>query len=125
MAQRLGRSLYYARRYREAIEQYRNALALDPNFRLAQWGLGTTYLTQNMYAHSSAAQLAHSSAGRTRAHDVARISIGLGEKDHAFEWLDKPVNQKEGYLYLQADPVYDSLRSDARFTDLLRRMRLI
>jgi TolB-like protein/Tfp pilus assembly protein PilF len=55
---------------------------------------------------------------------VARIYIGLGDKDNAFQWLRKAVDKRSVSLFLLADPVYDPLRSDARFTELLRQMRL-
>ncbi|MDT5261455.1 MAG: eukaryotic-like serine/threonine-protein kinase, partial [Acidobacteriota bacterium] len=47
----------------------------------------------------------------------------LGEKDHAFEWLDKAYDERSGWLLeLRFDPVWDNLRADPRFADLLRRM---
>jgi pentatricopeptide repeat protein len=55
----------------------------------------------------------------------AWISIGLDEKDEAFAWLQKAYEDRDPYLtLLNADPVYDSLRSDPRFTALLKRIRL-
>jgi len=55
--------------------------------------------------------------------NVAFIYIGLGEKDKAFEWLEKTYEQREAWLdQLKVDPMYDSLRSDPRFQDLEGRM---
>ena len=54
---------------------------------------------------------------------IAFIYIGLGEKDKAFEWLEKTYEQREAWLdQLKVDPMFDSLRSDPRFQDLLDRM---
>ena len=58
-------------------------------------------------------------------YDMAVIYAGLGEKDRAFEWLEKAYAERdEDLLYLKVDPVLDSLRSDQRFTDLMRRVGL-
>lgn len=49
----------------------------------------------------------------------------LGEKDHAFAWLEKAYAENSGFLaYLKCDPFFDSLRSDPRYADLLKRMGL-
>jgi len=47
----------------------------------------------------------------------------LGEKDKAFQWLEKAFEQRDGSLdYLKVEPEFDNLHSDLRFQDLLRRM---
>ena len=52
------------------------------------------------------------------------IYAGLGDKDQALKWLQEAYEERAGWLvYLNVDPRYDSLRSDPRFTDLLRRMK--
>jgi serine/threonine protein kinase/Tfp pilus assembly protein PilF len=57
---------------------------------------------------------------------VATIYTGLGEKDKAFEWLEKAYEARSYWLMcLNADPQFDSLRSDCRFTSLLRRTGVI
>ena len=56
---------------------------------------------------------------------VALISVGLGDLETAFEWLEKAYKERDFYLiYLKVDPRLDPLRGDARFTDLLRRVGL-
>jgi Tfp pilus assembly protein PilF len=62
-------------------------------------------------------QLKH---GSFSAKAIAEVYIGLQDKDGAFEWLRKAVDEKEVNMYLKTEPVYESLRSDPRFADLLR-----
>lgn len=51
--------------------------------------------------------------------------VGLGDHDRAFEWLEKGFEERAALLVtLKVDPVFDPLRGDPRFTDLIRRMRL-
>lgn len=59
-----------------------------------------------------------------RALAIATIYIGLRDKDRAFEWLRKAIDEHDVFLLLKADPQYSSLRSDPRFAELLRRMKL-
>ena len=55
----------------------------------------------------------------------ARIYAGLGQKEKAFEWLEK-VHGERFFPFgnVTVDPAFDPLRSDPRFADLLRRMNL-
>ena len=56
---------------------------------------------------------------------MARIYAGLGEKDKAFEWLEKGYEDRSiSSADIKVDPTFDPLRSDPRFQDLLRRMNL-
>jgi TolB-like protein/Tfp pilus assembly protein PilF len=56
---------------------------------------------------------------------LANVYIGLGEKDKAFEWLEKAFEERSNYVaYLKVFPIVDPLRSDPRFADLLRRVGL-
>jgi len=60
------------------------------------------------------------------SYGMATIYAGLGQKDKAFEFLEKAYAEKSLNLpvSLEADLVLDSLRSDPRFQSLLRRMNL-
>jgi TolB-like protein len=68
--------------------------------------------------------LDQSRRGRFPALAIAQVYIGLGEKDQAFEWLEKAIDQRDLDVTLQWDSPYETLRSDARFNMLLRRMKL-
>ncbi|MEK6407925.1 MAG: protein kinase [Acidobacteriota bacterium] len=59
---------------------------------------------------------------RAQPHDLAIIYTGLGNKDRAFEWLEKAYQERSWLiLYLKTDPFFDPLRSDPRFKGLLSR----
>lgn len=56
---------------------------------------------------------------------MAVIHAGLGDKDQAFAWLDRAYEERTVMLpIVYVDPKYDSLRSDPRFADLIRRLGL-
>ena len=51
--------------------------------------------------------------------------VGMDDKDEAFAWLQKAYLEHSPVLTaLRVDPIYDPLRSDPRFQDLLRRVGL-
>ena len=53
------------------------------------------------------------------------VYIGLGDKDEAFAWLEKAYQERSNHIaFFKVSPTVDSLRSDPRFTDLLRRIGL-
>ena len=57
--------------------------------------------------------------------NFSKIYIGLGDKDEAFAWLEKGFQQRDFWLtFLEGDPVFDSLRPDPRFQNLVRRIGL-
>jgi serine/threonine protein kinase len=57
--------------------------------------------------------------------DVALLYAIAGENDHAFEWLDKSLEDLSPHMpYLDAYPELEPLRSDPRFQALLRKMNL-
>ena len=54
---------------------------------------------------------------------IAYIYAGLGEKDKAFEYLNKGYEERACLMiYLKTDPLMKNLRSDPRFMDLLKKM---
>jgi Flp pilus assembly protein TadD len=60
-------------------------------------------------------------------YDMAQIYIALGDRDRAFEWLEKGYREKSfgaSVIDLRAAPFWDRVRSDPRYMDLLRRLNL-
>jgi eukaryotic-like serine/threonine-protein kinase len=56
---------------------------------------------------------------------IAQALVGLGDKEHAIEWLEKAYQRRAHWLRaLKTDFTFDPLRSDPRFKDLLRRIGL-
>jgi serine/threonine protein kinase/Flp pilus assembly protein TadD len=54
---------------------------------------------------------------------LARIYSELGQRDEAFKWLQKSFENKETDLvYIKVSPIWDKLRDDPRFADMLRRL---
>ena len=54
----------------------------------------------------------------------AGIYAQLGERDQAFEWLEKAYLERSVLFAIKVAPQFDPLRDDPRFNDLLRRMNL-
>lgn len=66
-----------------------------------------------------------SERGYVPSWGFALVYTGLGDKDRAFEWLDKAYNERSSELpWIKADPRMDPLRSDPRYRNLLLRMGL-
>jgi serine/threonine-protein kinase len=65
---------------------------------------------------------AMSGSSLDQAQWIAKIYAALNEKDLALSWLERGLAARAIGALLKDDPVYDAIRSDARFGDLLRRM---
>jgi len=58
-------------------------------------------------------------------YGAAWIHLALGARDTALAFLSQAVDDRAAeVIYLYADPIYDELRADARFTELLKRIGL-
>jgi hypothetical protein len=56
---------------------------------------------------------------------IAAIHAALGEKDQAFDWLQKAYDDRSVWLvYLKVDPLFQNLKQDGRYAALLKRIGL-
>jgi adenylate cyclase len=58
----------------------------------------------------------------SQAHWIAKIYATLNEKEMAFSWLERGLATEAIGVFYKDEPVWDPIRSDSRFNDLLRRM---
>jgi tetratricopeptide (TPR) repeat protein len=64
-------------------------------------------------------------AGELPSDRIAMVYAGLGDKDAAFEWLDKAYRERAyDMIMLKVEPRFRTLRSDPRFKALIRKMGL-
>jgi TolB-like protein/tetratricopeptide (TPR) repeat protein len=63
-----------------------------------------------------------SGASLNEAHWIAKIYATLNEKELAFSWLERGLATGAIGSFYKDEPVWDPIRSDPRFTDLVRRM---
>jgi len=115
-------------RNQEGIYEIQRGIALlDPNpSLLATLAYGYGMLGQKEEAKKILGDLLEESNRQyVSPYSFALIYIGLGDKDQAFECLDKAFERREDALVsLKVNPRFDSLRSDARFDALLKRIGL-
>jgi eukaryotic-like serine/threonine-protein kinase len=63
--------------------------------------------------------------GYVSSYSIAEAYMRMGEKEKAFDWLEKAYDEHDsGLVSLGVDPLFDRVRSDGRFRDLLIRLRL-
>lgn len=112
---------------REAIAEYQKARELnDDPYVLGVLGHGYAASGRKDEAMKVVAEMHEVARQRyVPAYSFAQVYVGLGDKDRAFEWLEKSYQDRAyDITYLKVDPFFDSLHSDPRFTDLIRRIGL-
>jgi serine/threonine protein kinase len=63
--------------------------------------------------------------GYISPYNIAQAYMRMGEKEKTFSWLEKAYEEHDsGLVSLAVEPMFDPIRSDPRFKDLLRRMKL-
>jgi len=56
--------------------------------------------------------------------DMAVVYMGLGDRNSVFQWFEKAYQERAARIQEISEPLFDSLRSDPRFPDLMRRVGL-
>lgn len=112
--------------YREAVtarQLRRKFVGLDAAETVALKDAATANNPKDYWRKRLEQELAEARNESPAAFNLAEIYAQLGEKDTAFEWLEKAVDQRHyEVMYLRVAPNLDPLRSDARFADSLRRV---
>jgi serine/threonine-protein kinase len=124
----LGQAYERTGMYQEAIAEIQKVRTLYGESQIATGLLGHAYAVAGMRdeAQKILEELQEQSQREyVLPYNRAIIYIGLGEKDQAFEWLEKAAEDRsDDLIYLNVDQIFDPLRSDPRFTDLMQRIGL-
>src|SRR5262249_42424190 len=111
-------------RHDAAIEELQIALAQSGGSSVIVGLLG--YALASAGRHAEARALidelnAREATQYVPAFNRAIIEVGFGDADRAFEHLDRAIDERSSWLVsLNVEPLFDPIRSDRRFTDLVR-----
>jgi TolB-like protein/cytochrome c-type biogenesis protein CcmH/NrfG len=146
-----GVILYFARRYDDSVAHLRRAIELDPRNVPAYRTLVRTYeeagrvqdalpiLDRPQFRDGYEFGIAYVMQGRrddalrilqhveARGDSVgaATLSLWLHDDDRAFRWLRRALDDKRpNVTNLKVAPVFDRVRSDPRFAELVQRLNL-
>jgi tetratricopeptide (TPR) repeat protein len=111
--------------YDNAVAQLEQALTLDGR-GLEASALDATY-KRDGYKGVLRTMIQINGNPSAKHYDPAAVAQDytlLGDRDQAFAWLDKAYEARLGLNFIKVDPLWDNLRSDSRFADLLHRMGL-
>lgn len=115
-------------RFEEAISEYRRAIALSGDSEsIVAMAHASAAAGKKSEAETILRDLEHKlEQTSTSPYTMATIYAGLGEKDKAFEFLEKAYSEKSfEILSLKCDLLLDSLRPDPRFQNLVHRIGLV
>src|SRR5438874_12902037 len=124
----LGLVLTQAGAYDEAERAFREAITLSPDLSYATAGVAHVLALRGRRREAEA--LLAELEARARDRYVSPVAfcighLGLRNIDQVFFWLERAYEDRRGWLtYLKVDPIFDPVKDDPRFAELVQRMRL-
>ena len=122
------RSAYHMKRmYNEALEIWKASYAAKGDHEAVE-ALARGFAEAGY--HGALLRVAETFVARSRTTYVTPWQIGTlytraGKNKEALEWLEKAYEAHDpNSIYLSVDPIFDILRNEPRFQDILRRMKL-
>ena len=116
------------KKYDEAIIACKKAGSLSGGSTYTAAFLGYTYgvAGKKQEANEILEMLLNlSQKGYVSAHLISIVYIGLGDRNNAFKWLNKACDERDNWMvWLSINPVFDDLRSDSGFSNLLSKVGL-
>ena len=115
-------------RYDEAIASYQKAINISERTSNILGLLGHAYASSGRRGEAVKilGELKESSGQKyVSPYDLAILYTGLDQKDQALAQLNKAYEERAGWIvFLKVEPLFDPLRSDTRFADLVHRVGL-
>jgi tetratricopeptide (TPR) repeat protein len=111
-----------------AIAEFQKARTLvgDSPFGLESLGHGYASAGRKTDAVKALNELILLSKERhSLSYQIAFVYAGLADKERAFEWLWKALDERNSELvYLKMEPLWENLRTDLRFNEILKKINL-
>ncbi len=121
----LGQVYVQKQFYGEAVSELKKAMELSRGSTEALAELGYVFGVSGKKDDARHVLLELKSATDASAYRLAIVYAGLAEKEKALEALKEAVNRRSpGVVHLRVSPVFQELRSDERFQELLIYMGL-
>jgi len=124
----LGRAYRRLGEGAKAIAQLKKAQSVADDIPLIAAVLGLAYAVSGQKQQAEKVTAAFTAAARKRYMPPTYFGMlyaGLGDKDQAFAWFEKAFSERaDGLTWLGVEPMFDGVRDDPRFDDLLRRIGL-
>ena len=122
----LGQAFLQKHRYNEAIAELQKAVGLSGGSTTSTSSLAYSYAASGR--RNDAVKILNDLKNRSNdrfsnAPEIALVYVGLDDKDQAMAWLEKGYAERFNPGVLMR-PLFDPLRSDRRFQDLLHRIGL-
>jgi TolB-like protein/DNA-binding winged helix-turn-helix (wHTH) protein len=125
----LGESYARQGKHKEALDELQKATTLsgDSPLYMAQVGVSQALAGEKKEALRVIDELQDISGKRyVSPYGIAQIYAALNDKEHTYKWLETAYRDRSVWMsYLAVDPVFDSIRSEEHFRDLLRRVGLL
>lgn len=124
----LGQAYERKRMYDEAIRELRTAVSLSVDAAMTTAALGHAYGVSGRRSEALKIIVQLQEQSKTTyvsPYAIAIVYVGIEDKDQAIAWLEKAYAERSRRLIgLKNNPVWDGMRSDSRFADLVRRVGL-
>jgi serine/threonine protein kinase len=114
----------------EAIEHFELAAQINQRFSRVLASLGCAYTaagrtTDAVAIHDELVARKESPELYTSCLDIALLSTWMGEHASALEWLERANDDRAAWMsFLNVDPMWDSIRADDRFRNIVRQTGL-
>jgi TolB-like protein/DNA-binding winged helix-turn-helix (wHTH) protein/Flp pilus assembly protein TadD len=124
----LGESYVQQGKHKEALDELEKAASLSGGSPLytAQVAVSLALAGEKKEALRVIRELRNISTKRyVSPYGIAQIYAALNDKQQTYNWLETAYRDRAVWMsYLAVDPVFDSIRSEVRFRDLLHRLGL-
>lgn len=122
----LGRCYEQKGKLYQAVEQFEKARQIENSIPEVLAALGHGYALSGR--KTDALKIIRELQERSQkefvpSYSIATVYLGLGMKEEAIQYIQKSYDEGSFYMiHLKVDPMLDSLRSDPRFTEVMRRV---